>query len=150
VFVTGDSIIGWNKNTKSSQWAHCITNSPHIGPVSSYRKPVIADIDGDGDVEIIVFYFDNRGNGATTLDIFTHNGSLLARRNFADCSYPTAIAVGDFVKGTGHNGLEMHNIILFHTLIHKLDILFICPGVFNRKSRCHRFGLCLSCNGGNS
>ncbi len=107
VFVTGDSIIGWNKNTKSSQWAHCITNSPHIGPVSSYRKPVIADIDGDGDVEIIVFYFDNRGNGATTLDIFTHNGSLLARRNFADCSYPTAIAVGDFVKGTGHNGLEI-------------------------------------------
>jgi hypothetical protein len=144
ILITADSVIGWNSNTNARAWAHFLSDAPHVGSIICERKPVVADLDKDGTPEIILYCHDNKGNGATTLDIFSPSGAHLARRTFADCTYPIAISAGDFVTGGGHNGLEIAFITIPYVSVtdwkYYVYVLEYSPGtiaIIDSKYICH-------------
>ncbi len=105
IFVTSGYVVAWDIHNDSLLWRSPIADAPHFGSPNCWRKPVIADINGDGKPEIIVFTSDNSSDwsnnlsGVSTLDVFSSTGIRLSRNLFNAHSYPPAICVGSFVPG---------------------------------------------------
>lgn len=100
VFVTKSSLIAWDLKGDSLLWQTAINDGGHKPSISCFRKPVLADIDGNGKLEVIVFIVDNSG-GISSLDVYNQGGFRLARKEFLDYCYAPAMAVGDFFIGNG-------------------------------------------------
>jgi hypothetical protein len=104
VFTAGDTLIVRHLIDTAGSWARAL-NSGHSYGLEWYCRPVIADIDNDGSLEIILYGLDNSPvdnvpSGkykATSLYVFKGNGILKARNDFSDMgAYQNGIAVGDF------------------------------------------------------
>jgi hypothetical protein len=104
VLVTDSTLVAWDMRANSLLWSVAINDGSHKPSVSCFRKPLLADIDGNGKLEIIIFIVDNNG-GISSLDAYAQNGSRLARRVFLDYCYAPAVAVGEFSRA--HAGLEI-------------------------------------------
>ena len=104
VFVTGANVIAWDIKNDTMLWCSTIADAPHIGPIGCSRKPIIADINGDGKPEVVVFTWDNNQSGgdvehgASTLDVFSATGKRYARQAFNAYSYAPAMCVGHFLS----------------------------------------------------
>ena len=83
ILVTSGKLVAWDVKNDSLLWSSPIGDAPHSGSPSCWRKPVIADLNGDGKPEIIVCTADNTADwsynttGASTLDVFSSNGVRL-------------------------------------------------------------------------
>ncbi len=79
--------------------------SVHTRWIAFNRSPAIADVDGDGDLDIVAIGqdYDRTADGpfATTVYAFESSGSAIARINLGEGSHAPALAVGDFKHGNG-------------------------------------------------
>jgi hypothetical protein len=85
-----------------------VRDSNKVMPARFLKKPVFADMTGDGNLEVIILSIANSNEGATGkgyLDVYSKDGVRLARKTISQTSYAPAVAVGDFK--TGNNGLEI-------------------------------------------
>ena len=114
VYTNGNIIIANDLRNKDTLWTTPLdSDSGHVFELEWYCRPVIADITGNGNFEIILYGLDNKpkggvGSAGGSLYVLNKNGVLLARHNYPDGSgYQHDMVVGNFYVSGEDEELEI-------------------------------------------